>query len=197
MISHKLKFIFIHIPKTSGNSLSLFLNKYIDNKVITITNKLGKNQGIVIKSEFENINIKHKKINYYHDTYGKKINDYYKFSIVRNPYDRILSYYFWAKGMKNKNFIRDEFKKFIILNKSILYQNKYVDKSVNIIYFENLINELKNIELFKNIVNFDNYPMVNKSNNSTLDWRDVYDKELKDLVYKLFKKDFLYFGYKY
>ena len=25
MISHKLKFIFIHIPKTSGNSLSLYL----------------------------------------------------------------------------------------------------------------------------------------------------------------------------
>tara|TARA_B110000971_G_C19991266_1_gene492088 strand:- start:137 stop:397 length:261 start_codon:yes stop_codon:yes gene_type:complete len=31
MISHKLKFIFIHIPKTSGNSLSLFLKDFIEN----------------------------------------------------------------------------------------------------------------------------------------------------------------------
>jgi len=34
MISHELKFIFIHIPKTSGNSLSLFLKNFISNKVI-------------------------------------------------------------------------------------------------------------------------------------------------------------------
>ena len=32
MISHKLKFIFIHIPKTSGNSLSLFLKDLVFNK---------------------------------------------------------------------------------------------------------------------------------------------------------------------
>ena len=34
MISHTLQFIFIHIPKTSGNSLSLFLKDCISNQVI-------------------------------------------------------------------------------------------------------------------------------------------------------------------
>ena len=44
--------------------------------------------------------IKHHNITYYKSTYGEKINDYFKFTIVRNPYDRILSYYFWSKGKK-------------------------------------------------------------------------------------------------
>ena len=46
MISHKLKFIFIHIPKTSGNSLSLFLKDLIDNVVIHKDSMVGKNRKI-------------------------------------------------------------------------------------------------------------------------------------------------------
>jgi hypothetical protein len=41
MISHKLKFIFIHIPKTSGNSLSLFLKDFIDNNVLQRSSNMG------------------------------------------------------------------------------------------------------------------------------------------------------------
>ena len=51
MISHKLRFIFIHIPKTSGNSLSLFLKDFIDNNVILRTSKMGPKQGISILCE--------------------------------------------------------------------------------------------------------------------------------------------------
>ena len=53
MISHKLQFIFIHIPKTSGNSLSLFLQDFTDNKVIQKESKLGKKQGISILCEYQ------------------------------------------------------------------------------------------------------------------------------------------------
>ena len=45
MISHKLKFIFIHIPKTSGNSLSLFLKNLINNG-ITCSKGNGNGEGI-------------------------------------------------------------------------------------------------------------------------------------------------------
>ena len=51
MISHTLKFIFIHIPKTSGNSLSLYLKNYINNWVIQRPSKMGDNQGISIICE--------------------------------------------------------------------------------------------------------------------------------------------------
>ena len=199
MISHKLKFIFIHIPKTSGNSLSLFLKRFIDNDVIrtsnSLSNPLGEKQGIIINCEKTKKSIKHNNITFYKNTYGEKINDYFKFTIVRNPYDRMLSYYFYSKGKNNQKFNRNEFINFIKNNNCL--QHKYIDNTVHIIHFENLINELKNIECFKEIVNFNNYPTLNASSNSKRNYNEIYDKELKDLVFNKYKKDFELFGYEY
>jgi chondroitin 4-sulfotransferase 11 len=67
MISHKYKFIYIHIPKTAG---------------VSIYN--------VFKSKEQN----HKKLDFYEEKY---IKDYFKFAFVRNPWDRFLSSYFYFK----------------------------------------------------------------------------------------------------
>ena len=195
MISHKLRFIFIHIPKTSGNSLSLFLKDFIDDDIIQKSSRMGEKQGISILCGEKGITIKHADIKYYENTYGEKINDYFKFTIVRNPYDRMLSFYFWSKRKNNQKFNRNEFINFIKKNKSL--QHKYIDNTFHIIHFENLINELKNIECFKEIVDFNNYPTLNASSNSKRNYNEIYDKELKDLVFNKYKKDFELFGYEY
>lgn len=193
MISHRLKFIFIHIPKTSGNSLSLYLKDLIDNEVVIKNSPAGKNQGIKIISEYGKSDIKHTGIHYYKRLYGEKINDYFKFTIVRNPYDRILSFYFWSKGGKNQTFNRDEFIQFV--KKGIGFQHEGIDDSFHIVYFENLINDLKKIECFKGYVDFKDYPTLNASFNSKIDYNEIYDKELKELVYNKYEKDFIRFGY--
>jgi len=195
MISHKVKFIFIHIPKTSGNSLSLFLKTFIDNDVIRRDSPMGEKQGISIICEKTKQDIKHNPITYYESIYGKKINEYFKFTIVRNPYDRILSYYFWNKGKHNQVFDRNEFINFVKENKS--FQHKYIDKSFHIIHFENLIDGLKNITCLKGLVDFNNYPTLNASSNSKKKYTEIFDKELKDLVFDKYKKDFELFGYNY
>ena len=195
MISHKLKFIFIHIPKTSGNSLSLFLKDFIDNVVIQRSSNMGEKQGISVLCEKTKKDIKHANINYYKHHYGEKINDYFKFTIIRNPYDRILSFYFWSKGKNNQVFNRNEFINFIKKNGS--FQHQYIDNTFHIIHFENLIKELKNIECFKEIVDFNNYPTLNSSSNSKRNYKEFFDKELRDLVFNKYKKDFELFGYEY
>ena len=195
MISHKLKFIFIHIPKTSGNSLSLFLKHLVDNMVIQRNSRMGLNQGIDIICEKNKRDIKHNKIAYYKNTYGERINNYFKFTIVRNPYDRMLSYYFWIKGKNNQEFNKNEFINFIKINSC--FQHEYIDNTFHIIHFENLINELKNIECFKDIIDFNNYPTLNASNNSKKNYNEILDKELKDLIFNKYKKDFELFGYEY
>jgi hypothetical protein len=195
MISHKLKFIFVHIPKTSGNSLSLFLKDLIDNEVVHRASNMGEKQGISIICEIKNTDIKHGNIYYYKNLYGDKINDYFKFTIVRNPYDRISSFYFWSKGKDNQNFDRNEFINFIKNNND--FQHAYIDNTFHIVYFENLIDDLKKLDIFKDVVDFNNYPTLNASSNSKRDISTIYDKELKDLVYNKFKKDFEMFGYKY
>ena len=195
MISHKLKFIFVHIPKTSGNSLSLFLKDFIDNDVIHCESIMGEKQGISILCEKTKKDIKHCDIRYYKNIYGDKIEKYFKFTIVRNPYDRILSFYLWSKGKNNQVFNRNEFIKFIKNNNSL--QHKYIDNTFHIIYYENLIKDLKNIECLKDIVDFNYYPKLNASSNSLRNYNEIFDKELKDLVFYKYKKDFELFGYEY
>jgi len=195
MISHKLKFVFIHIPKTSGNSLSLLLKKYSSNKVRQRKSNLGCNQGIDIICEKNKRDIKHVKLPYYQKLYGNKIQNYFKFTIVRNPYDRILSFYFWAKGKHNQIFNRREFIQFVKRNNN--FQYKFITHDMQLIKYENLITGLKKIKIFKNKVNFDAYPSLNCSINSKMNYRKFYDKKLKDLVYNKFLKDFDVLGYRY
>tara|TARA_Y200000002_G_C22620701_1_gene638040 strand:+ start:683 stop:1291 length:609 start_codon:yes stop_codon:yes gene_type:complete len=202
MISHKLKFIFIHIPKTSGNSLSVFLTDFVNNTVTIRDSPAGKDCNVsIICEKRSQKQIKHANIDYYKRLYGKQINDYFKFTIVRNPYDRILSYYFYQKcNLQEKNyetFNRDEFINFVKENKQILNQYTYIDNSFHIVYFENLIDDLKNLDCFKGVIDFNNYPKLNSSYNSKIDFETIYDKELKDLVFNKFKKDFDIFGYNF
>ena len=201
MISHDLKFIFIHIPKTAGNSLALFLKDHVANEVILRESSMGPNQGIDIICEINSKDIKHKPISYYNNLYKSKIDDYYKFTIVRNPYDRLLSFYFWQKGKNHQTFNKEDFKQFIYRNQS--YQHTYIwdstlnkiDPTVHIIRFEDLINGLKETPPLKDFDFEKDYPHINASTNTRLDWTKLYDQELRDLVYKKYKRDFIFFNY--
>lgn len=75
----KYKTIFFHIPKTGGNS--------------------------IYKSLFNKEVWGHRDVFYYRFVFGKKkFNEYFKFCLVRNPYDRVYSAYcFLKKGGMNKN----------------------------------------------------------------------------------------------
>lgn len=70
--------IFFHIPKTGGNS--------------------------ILKSLYGNIDFGHRDVAYYKAIFGKnKFNSFYKFCVVRNPYERLYSAYsFLKKGGMNK-----------------------------------------------------------------------------------------------
>ncbi len=90
MISKEKKCIFIHIPKTAGTSIEKMIQgeKYIKGWS------------------------SHQKINEYKD--DDKFHEYFKFSFVRNPYERILSVFNYYKNRGN--------------NKDLIYQpNKILD----------------------------------------------------------------------
>lgn len=196
MISHKYQYIFIHIPKTAGNSIANFLINYCDNKIIIKDSNYGPDDGIQIICEKNKKNIKHVKLSYYNKLYGDLILNYFKFMIVRNPYDRIMSYYFWTKGNNDITFNKTEFINFIKTTPLTRFQYIYYDKTIKIIYYENMINELNNIELFKNLnLDFINLPNINLNKNKTSSYDKFYDTELRDLVYNVFEKDFITFNY--
>ena len=72
MISHKHKFIFIHIPKTGGSSVESFFTG-------------GYTEG--------GLNSKHRMAKSYEAKFPNKFLKYFKFSVVRNPWEKCFSHY--------------------------------------------------------------------------------------------------------
>jgi len=94
MISHKYKSIFIHIPKTAGSSIqeALLSSK---NDFRNFNQQDFDMQNIPPHAfGYNSINkwdIKHMPARFLKNTY----KEYYKFCFVRNPWDLMVSCYFW------------------------------------------------------------------------------------------------------
>ena len=76
MISHKHKCIFIHIPKCAGTSVEVnFSNKHSNHCPVAVFAR----------------------------KYPRKFKNYFKFSFVRNPFDRLVSVYAYYVNGGNKS----------------------------------------------------------------------------------------------
>tara|TARA_R110000744_G_scaffold373932_1_gene486382 strand:+ start:40 stop:702 length:663 start_codon:yes stop_codon:yes gene_type:complete len=78
MIINKYKVIFIHIPKNAGTSIETYFDKEPHVK------------GFQIARKHDNIEI-------IKNNFPEKYKTYKKFTIIRNPYDRMVSWYFFLK----------------------------------------------------------------------------------------------------
>ena len=193
-ISHKYKLIFIHIPKCAGISIwhALDLTLSEDN-LISVTPPIL--QHLLPKQ------LKGKYID------KKTWDAYSKFTIIRNPYDRIISDYFWMKdNPEAKRLITGTFDDFLTLREDIVNNNRYKEDIYfdhfypmhfyfegidydRVIRFENINEEYEELRQLFGIEN--KLPRVNESNRKGF----VLNKEQQDRIYKLYKKDFMQLGY--
>src|SRR5947209_2492388 len=94
MISFQKRFLFIHIPKTAGNSIQTVLRDYSEDELVP----LRAEQDGIERFGLRNPNYKIKKhstlAEYRNALAGEQFAQLYKFTCVRNPWDRMVSYYF-------------------------------------------------------------------------------------------------------
>ena len=201
MILNEHKTIFIHIPKNAGTSI----NTYFSVKPKTVEIKRKK----VFKHETVS-DIKRDCFEIY--------NSYTKFAIVRNPYDRMVSWYAYLRkyrlnndhiktyqyNSKNDSYEVVDIAKADIMGFRMWVKNPtiidprewllnnqcyWVDDTVTILRYENLNEELN--AFFKKEIKL---PIVNST--SRYDLLDYYNEETSDIVYNKYKEDFEKFNYK-
>ena len=133
----------------------------------------------------------------------------FKYGIVRNPFDRVVSG--WKDKIKNKCFKEfvvedlsrfdvnnntfDKYTNFIVHHFSALLNSKYYMKELNFIgRFENLQNDFNTI-CDKIGIPKQQLPHENKTIHKH--YTEYYDDETRQIVEQLYAKDIEYFGYKF
>ena len=104
MISHKHKFIFVHIPKNAGSSINHELKNMCEIgdkmiKDITESNNWFRPDDIYPR-DIPKAYGKHANDNDMRILLKDEYADYYKFCVVRNPWDRLVSIYWYELGTK-------------------------------------------------------------------------------------------------
>ena len=196
MISHSHKFIFVHINKTAGTSIETALQKYSDSEDDQQHEMLHK---ILPCDGFSN----KRQINLFSQCNGNPF-DYFKFTFVRNPYDRSVSAYKFATQNNNgeylsfKNYlsmIKTDDDKLSYFNQLDWITDEYDNIGVDFIgRFENLQEDF-NIVCDKIGIPQQQLPHENATKHKH--YTEYYDDETRKIVAKKYSKDIEFFGYKF
>ena len=196
-ISHKHKFKFIHIPKTGGSSVEkIFDLMYEEN--LYVPRWTHDHRGCLFAPQ----HFTHKMVDVYTEN---KYKDYFSFAIVRDPYIRTISEYFYINTILRKSDIGKKFDeghinewldsdlmKFDIEHK--LPQSIFLDKDVDMVLKLENINEDWSKLMGKLGTDF---KLIN-DNSSRINKRKIFNglkQSTKNKIYKIFKVDFDRFGY--
>lgn len=186
--------VFIHIPKTAGGSIIDAMRKVGDVRRIPTHRSRGNWHSPWVDCLKHNPN------------YANS----FKFSVVRNPWDRVASWFFFRQP-----FLKKDSKEYLLMQEDF---NKWLDKYINqpwedtwfslkysqsfwlgdaeydiIIRFENLIEDLSKVD---NLLSVASLGHKNKSSNNN-NYREIYNQQSINLVKKVYEEDIERFKYSF
>jgi sulfotransferase famil protein len=198
MISLQKRFLFVHIPKTAGNSIQSVLRDYSEDQLVA----LRKEQDGIERFGLRNANYKIKKHStlseYQHALGDEQFRNLYKFTCVRNPWDRMVSYYF-TPTQKPETWDPKKFRgiisKAVSMPDYLRLDNGEDDPFANVDYimrFESLADGFRAVCKAIGI----SPPTLPQYNRSRRDhYSKYYDDELRELVRSRFAAEIDRFNY--
>lgn len=181
--------IFIHIPKCAGSSIKEMLQDL--NEASDIHSKLKDDIKILKNKEID-------------------VKRYFVFTVIRNPWDRMVSYYFFYRDIVKKNekiankakklnfkdwvsYIYENPKSFSFIYDNCLdyltYENKVmVDYVINFHNFSEDIDDLKNILHLK-------LPTLHVNSSKHDFYKDYYSEKEIEIISEIYKRDIDYFNF--
>jgi hypothetical protein len=216
-ISYNHETIFVHIPKTAGTSINKMLDCYSENEFVSFDwVRNMKNKPFLPAMSYEEL----MKVLYCHPQHlkGSQLCDifptewklFYKFAVIRNPYERVVSEYEYIqnhpvnkaldyKGLDFESFVRmvyklPEFTRKLIFDGHFDLQKDFIVKDNKIIVDE--VFRYENIETcFKVLRIITGKEETHELNFRKKPYQEYYNNDSKYLVEQMFKIDLNYFGY--
>jgi len=204
IISHSNKFIYFKAQKVAGTSTQRFFEQFCDKN-----NDIIGWRGKEINRPKDVIWFNHKCPSKIKETLNDQNvwDNYFKFGNIRNPWDRVVSSYFYKKDTRH-NIPHDiSFEDFIKQKKQGKLKSLYewfcidelqVDYKSNMYFirFENLQEDISKICDILNLKPKEKLKHENKSNRNT-DYKTYYNKETKQIVEEIYQDDIRFFNYTY
>ena len=198
MISFQKRFLFVHIPKTAGNSIQSVLRHYSEDEIVALRGEQDGIERFGLRNPKYKIK-KHSTLAEYRDVLGVgRFAELYKFTCVRNPWDRMVSYYFTP----TQNTVAWDRKKFRKIISKALSVADYLrlgtggeDPFGNVNYiarFETLADDFRTVCAALDISPVA-LPRYNRSNREH--YSKYYDDEFRELVRARFAAEIERFGY--
>lgn len=194
--------LFIHIPKTGGTSLEWYLRRRYSESLFSKTS----NNDILPEIQLQNKALQHlpyQIIEKYQQELDIDISDESMkiISIVRNPYEKVLSDLFWFKKIKEtdtpdriSNSVRQYLYNFDWDNHTLPQYQFLINSegellnNIKLFHTEDLTDELRDY----GFTDFNNY--FYKSNKAEL-YHKLLNDDSKKMIYSFYQKDFELFNY--
>lgn len=197
MISVQKRFLFVHIPRTGGNSMQSILKDYSEDEIVRSRERQDGVERFGLKSFYPGLK-KHSTLAEYRIALGEgEFGTLYKFSCARNPWDRMISYYF-GTGSHPLAWDREAFAELINTIPSAadyVHLGDEADPFANlnrILRFENLGEDFRALcgEL-----RIPPTPLPAYNRSSRDDYKKYYDTELREMVAARCAPEIARFGY--
>jgi hypothetical protein len=199
IVSHKYKFIFLKTRKTAGSSIQKVLLNFLGDSDIVLTDGRDghqrKNATTLLEPHAGWMEIS--------THYPDEWENYYKFTVERNSWDKAVSSYFFYKSIKPKK-VKRGFDYFVLNGKHQMVNDwpRYADQSDNIVVdailkYENLYDDF--LELTKTLqIPYNNElenTFVKSEHRLIKDYKNMYNDETQQKIADIFKKPIDYFDY--
>jgi hypothetical protein len=227
ILSHKHKFIFLKTNKTAGTSIEIALSKFCgpDDVITPITpedellrNKLGyrgpqyyvnppRGDTHLDKAYRDNRSVK--EMSFYNHCSASEVksyfgqtlwDDYFKFCVERNPWDRVVSLYYWDFQSEPRPPISAFVRSDALLRLKLRgYQSYTIDGQIavdKICRFERLTEDLEVVRQLLGIPEELVLPHAkSRFRKPGVDYRSVFGAEEKTIIANLFSEEIKLLGY--
>ena len=200
IISHKHQFIFVKTKKTAGSTLEKLLYPYLgENDICTGSPRDDTPQK---NTTITNGHMSWRQIE---ATYPNEWRNYYKFTIERNPWDKVVSSYFWHKIIKEERFGTMPFEEYVMTCEllPVDWMNYAHQKTIrvdDVYFYEDMRTMYDSLnKMFGLHITEDDWQTTKcKSGIRKVEgYKELHNKATIDRVHHLFAKEIKTLGYRY